>query len=200
MNIKWTWTYLNWFRFFFPRTLGCKSKVCHLETQPCWTGPGQVCWLPLEGWQLPLSKKITHQTHKQRVRVACLAHFRTEVWCSRWRSAAFRLKSRRCWQSSPRNYGGPGTPAAPSHRLPIQTGTSRPSPGTACHSRGSAAGRFRATFPVRRDVPIRDKDIGWPLSALHQMKGSFSYRISFWSSPDCKIFTPSVKYTVFCMI
>lgn len=43
-------------------------------------------------------------------------------------------------------------------------------------------------------------DIGWPLSALHQMKGSFSYRISFWSSPDCKIFTPSVKYTIFCMI
>lgn len=44
---------------FFPRTLGCKPKACHLETQPCWTGPGQACWLPLEGWQHASSKK-TH--------------------------------------------------------------------------------------------------------------------------------------------
>lgn len=55
---------LNRVVVFFPRTPGCKSKVCHLETQPCWTGPGQACWLPLEGWRRPSGKKINNQTHK----------------------------------------------------------------------------------------------------------------------------------------
>lgn len=91
-------------------------------------------------------KKIRHGTHPQ-TSIRC-------VWRSRWRSAALRLTSRRCWRSSPRNCGGPGTPAAPSRQLPIRTGTSRQWPGTACRSRGSAGGRFRATSPARRKVPI----------------------------------------------
>lgn len=57
------------------------GSVRHLEIQPCWTAPGQVSWLPLEGWRRPSSKTINNRTHKQRrfgVRAVRSAHSRTK--------------------------------------------------------------------------------------------------------------------------
>lgn len=72
--------------FFNPRTPGGESKVCHLETQPCWTGPGQACWLPREGWPHPSSgekKKSDRERIRRRAFVAFSAHAGGQQLCAR---------------------------------------------------------------------------------------------------------------------
>lgn len=59
-------------------------SVRHLEIQPCWTAPGQACWLPLEGWRRPSSETINNRTHKQR-----------RFWVRAVRSACSRTRKKR---------------------------------------------------------------------------------------------------------
>ena len=183
---------------------GCKSKARHLEKQPCWTGPGQACWLPLEGWQHPSSEKRNNQTYKHQLFLSeggLLSPFQTKGQAIV--EFGTHTGGQQLFAWSPKDVGKvlheiTGGLEHPQHLLVGSRHELEPP-----HRRQAlhvVAVDLRAADFVPRllwgqTFRSVNADTGWTLPALGQKKESFSHWISFWSSPDCKIYTLGLTFS-----